>query len=244
VPGIRPEADTRSAPQPPRLALTRLASFSVGYLRRNPARLLLVFLGVLLPLWGFGELAAGVRADATFAFDQPVLEFAHSLARGGLDRVFVVLSALGYLYGVIPADIALVAGLAWRRRLREASFALLALGGAAGLNILAKRTFARERPQLWESIAPEITYSFPSAHAMGSMALACVLVLLAWPSRWRWWVAVPAALFVFGVGLSRVYLGVHYPSDILAGWAAALVWTIAVHGLVFRRVKPWTTRKD
>jgi len=92
---------------------------------------------------------------------------------------------------------------------------------------------------LWESIAPEITYSFPSAHAMGSMALACVLVLLAWPSRWRWWVAVPAALFVLGVGLSRVYLGVHYPSDILAGWAAALVWTIAVHGLVFRRVKPW-----
>src|SRR3546814_10481386 len=69
---------------------------------------------------------------------------------------------------------------------------------------------------------------------MGSMTLAAVLVLLAWPTRWRWPVVAAMAVFVPMVGLSRVYLGVHFPSDILAGWAAALAWTAGAYLLVFR----------
>ena len=92
----------------------------------------------------------------------------------------------------------------------------------------AKQLFARERPSLWASIAPEDNFSFPSGHAMGSMTLACVLVLLAWPTRWRWWVAGAMALFVPMVGLSRVYLGVHWASDVAAGWAAGAAWAVLV----------------
>src|SRR5690606_4052086 len=102
------------------------------------------------------------------------------------------------------------------RRWRHAVFAAVATGGSALLNIAAKQLFARDRPSLWESIAPETSYSFPSGHAMGSMTLALVLVLLAWHTRARWWVLAAMAVFVPMVGLSRVYLGVHYPSDILA----------------------------
>jgi undecaprenyl-diphosphatase len=69
---------------------------------------------------------------------------------------------------------------------------------------------------------------------MGSMTLACVLVLLCWRTRLRWPVTFAAAVFVVLVGLSRIYLGVHYPSDILAGWAAAIAWTYGVYALVFR----------
>src|SRR3546814_9881919 len=75
---------------------------------------------------------------------------------------------------------------------------------------------------------------------MGSMTLAAVLVLLAWPTRWRWPVVAAMAAFVPMVGLSRVYLGVHFPSDILAGWAAALAWTAGAYLLVFRwDGRPW-----
>ncbi len=215
------------------------ARFGAAFLRRHWRRLLLVFAGVLLPLWGFGELAEDLRAGEVFFFDAPLLQFAHTLARAGWDTFFVRMSAIGYVYGVVPMDIVLVLVLAVRRRLSEGLFAGLAFVGSALLNLGAKQLFARARPTLWESIAPESSFSFPSGHAMGSMTLAAVLVLLAWRTRWRWPVAIVASAFVALVGLSRVYLGVHYPSDILAGWTAALVWTVGMYALVFNERKPW-----
>lgn len=192
-----------------------------------------------LPLWGFGALVEELREGEAFPFDAPLLQLAHGLARAGLDRMFLLVSRLGYGQGVVPLDIVLVLVLAWRRRMREGLFAGIALGGSALLNLLAKHVFARPRPDLWPSIAPETTYSFPSGHAMGSMTLGAVVVLLAWRTRWRWPVLVVAAVSVLLVGLSRVYLGVHYPSDILAGWAAACAWTVACYGLVFSGRRPW-----
>ncbi len=198
-----------------------------------------MFAGLWLPLWGFGALVEELREGEAFFFDAPLLQFAHGLAHAGLDRMFLLVSRLGYGQGVVPLDVVLVLALAWRRRMREGLFAGLALAGSALLNLLAKHAFARPRPDLWLSIAPETTYSFPSGHAMGSMTLGAVAILLAWRTRWRWPVAVVAGVFVLLVGLSRVYLGVHYPSDILAGWAAACAWTVACYGLVFSGRRPW-----
>jgi membrane-associated phospholipid phosphatase len=215
------------------------ARFGLDFLRRRWRRVLLVFVGVLLPLWGFGELAEDLHAGQVFFFDAPLLQYAHTLANAGWDRFFVWMSALGYLYGVVPLDIVLVLGLALRRKLGEGLFAGIAIVGSVLLNLGAKHLFARARPTLWESIAPESSYSFPSGHAMGSMTLACVLVLLTWHTRWRWPVAIAASAFVVLVGFSRLYLGVHYPSDILAGWTAALVWTVGMYALVFNQRRPW-----
>ena len=216
------------------------ARFGLAFLRRHWRRLILLFAGVLLPLWAFGELADDVREAEAFPFDEPILRFAHAMARDGFDRVFLLFSKLGYEWGVVPFDLALVAGLALKRWMREGVFAGIALGGSALLNLGAKQLFARERPSLWEAIAPETTFSFPSGHAMGSMTLAMVLVLLAWRTRWRGWVVVAMALFVPMVGASRVYLGVHYPSDILAGWAAALAWVSGVYLVLYRDGRrPW-----
>lgn len=211
-----------------------------GVLRRSWWGLLLLFAALLLPLWIFGALAGEVHQGKAFAFDQPLLVLAHGMHGAAADRVFLFFSAIGYSRGVVPFDIALVLGLLlWRKR-REGVFAGLALGGSGLLNMAAKRYFGRARPALWESIAPEVTYSFPSAHAMGSMTLAAVLVLLTWRTRWRWPVLVAMGLFVAMVGVSRVYLGVHYPSDILAGWTAAVAWTVGVYILLFRGPhRPW-----
>ena len=216
------------------------ARFGIDFLRRRWRRLLLAFVGVLLPLVGFGALAEELHEGDAFSFDAPLLQLAHELASHGWNRVFLLFSKLGYEWGVVPFDIALVLVLAAMRKVREGLFAGIALGGSALLNLGAKQFFARERPSLWESIAPESTYSFPSGHAMGSMTLAAVLVLLAWRTRWRWWVALPALAFALLVGLSRVYQGVHYPSDILAGWAAAIAWAVLAYLLVFPHgQRPW-----
>ncbi len=214
--------------------------FGVDFLRRRLLRLSLLFVGLLLPLWGFAELADEVRERDPFPFDEPILRFAHALAGDGLDRVSVFFSAVGYQYGVVPFDIALILALAWRRRMREGLFAGIAIVGSALLNLSTKQFFARDRPSLWESIAPETTFSFPSGHAMGSATLAWVLLLLAWRTRWRWPVTVAMTGFAVMVAFSRVYLGVHYPSDILAGWTAASVWAVSVYVLLFRNgARPW-----
>ena len=199
-------------------------------------RLLLVaFACIALPLWGFGELAEDVAAGRPFFFDVPLLEGLHALQRPALDTVFLAFSAVGFSGGVVPVDVVLIAVLAIRRHPRSAAFAAIALGGSALLNIAAKHVLQRARPALWIPIAPESTYSFPSGHAMGSMTLACVVACLAWDTRWRGAALVLGVAFSLGVGVSRVYLGVHYPSDVLAGWAAAVAWVVAVRMSAFRR---------
>lgn len=143
---------------------------------------------------------------------------------------------------MILVDALLVAGLLLARRWREATFVGATVVGSALLNMGTKQLFGRARPSLWESISPEDTFSFPSGHAMGSMTLMVVLVLLAWGTRGRWLALVLCALFALAVGASRVYLGVHYPSDILGGWAAAIAWTVGVYAAIFRGARrPWKT---
>jgi undecaprenyl-diphosphatase len=228
--------------EPAAQAIKQDARFGVAFLRRYWLRLLLLFVGVLLPLLGFAGLVEELHESEAFFFDDPILRFVHGMASAGFDRVFLLFSALGYEWGVVPADVALVLVLALRRRAREGLFAGLALGGSALLNLATKQLFARDRPSLWDSIAPESTYSFPSGHAMGSMTLAWVCVLLAWRTPWRLPVTALAMGFTLLVGLSRIYLGVHFPSDILAGWAAASVWAVSCFLVVFQHDRhPWDT---
>ena len=170
-------------------------------------------------------------------------EGGHALAGPALDRFFVFISAIGYQWGVVPADILLTSVLLVLRRWREATFAGVSFAGSALLNLATKQFFQRDRPSLWESIAPEHTFSFPSGHAMGSATLAMVVLLLCWHTRFRWLVAGLAVLFTLTVGASRIYLGVHYPSDILGGWAAGVAWVSGVYLVLYRiRERPWQVR--
>ena len=108
---------------------------------------------------------------------------------------------------------------------------LLTVVSSGLLNLLAKLLFHRDRPSLWESSTSELYFSFPSGHAMLSMTLVVALTLLVPRNPWR-------SLFLFGgvmlaieIGWTRLYLGVHYPSDILGGWALAIAWAIGVSRL-------------
>jgi undecaprenyl-diphosphatase len=210
---------------------------SASWLRRHYIKLLILFGGVLAPLYLFGMLAEDVVEKEIFPFDKPILLFVHSHASPMLDAVMIFFTRAGSAFALVPFNILVFLYLLLRRNRMQARmqavFWVLAVAGAALLNGLAKHVFARIRPEFWVSALPETTFSFPSGHAMQSMAVAAGLVVLAWHSRWRWPVALIGACFVFLVGLSRVYLGVHFPSDILAGWAASLAWVIGL-SVLFR----------
>jgi undecaprenyl-diphosphatase len=190
-----------------------------------------LFGGILLPLGIFGALAEEVWEREGFAWDTSILLALHRHTSPLLDTMMLRATDLGGP-GPMAALAALVlVGLLARRRLGDATFLALATGGAAALNLLAKLSFQRARPSLWPTLVKETDYGFPSGHAMGSFAVIVALVLLAWPTRWRWLVLACGLPFVLTVGLSRIYLGVHYPSDIVAGWCGALLWVSGVQAL-------------
>jgi len=239
--GTLPAVQTRptigdATKKEPFMTMAPVRTRILPWLRVHRLRLLVLFAGVLIPLWVFGALAEDVLDQESFFFDVPILLFMHTHATPVLDLVMVFFSLIGYRFGVIPIGVLVLVLFVRRRRWGDALFWGLAVGGAAMLNLAAKQSFERIRPALWLSIAPETTYSFPSGHAMGSMALAAALVVLAWPTRWRQVTLIVGSLFVLLVGLSRVYLGVHYPSDILAGWTASLAWVTGVSLVLYGRL--------
>ena len=215
-------------------------------LRRYFACIVLAFVAVFLLLWWLGTLVDGLRGGSGLAFDVPILRALHAMANARLDRAFLLVTGLGYGGGVLPADAILVLALAATRRTREGTFAGVAILGALVLDFAVKHASARARPSLWEALVQESSYSFPSGHAMASMTLASVVVLLCWSDRsrlgrtLRWPATLIASAFVLLVGVSRIYLGLHYPSDVLAGWAAASLWVASVHACTFRGCPgPW-----
>jgi undecaprenyl-diphosphatase len=191
--------------------------------------LLLLFVGVYLPLQIFELLAVKLwQYEAGFPWDIPVLLAVHSTAQPALDVVAVVLTKFGSFWTVAPM-IGVIAFVLWqRKRWRSLVYLLTTALGSAIINRTAKMLMHRVRPQLWSSSAPEFDFAFPSGHAMTSMTLMTVLLILTWATSWRWLVLSVGSLYVLVIGWTRLYLGVHFPSDILAGWMVAIAWAIGV----------------
>jgi len=217
---------------PSHIAVRQKIGFGLRFLRKYGWRLVLWFFCLLLPLWGFVALVGELHEKELFPFDAPLLNMLHAVATPTLDRFFVLVSRVGSLWGVVLLDLIVLLSLVARRRFHDCLFFGIAVSGSALLNIIAKNYFARSRPGLWLSFTPETTYSFPSGHAMSSATLGTALIILCWATRWRWPATVASLVFVLLVGLSRVYLGVHYPSDILAGWSVAIAWVFGMYMLV------------
>lgn len=207
------------------------------FVRARWKRLLRLFVLVGLPLAVFGTLAKDVWDDGGLVWDTPILRWAYAQGTPGRDAAMAFISDVGHAHGVLPLAAVIFVALLVVRRRGNALFLAVAIVGAGALNQGAKLFFRRDRPDLWlsPSPAPEHTYSFPSGHAMGSMALVAALAVLAWPTRWRWWAIVVGGAFTLLVGFSRVYLGVHYPSDVAAGWCASLGWVLGVSHIAYGR---------
>lgn len=197
------------------------------------ASLLLLLVGVLLPFYIFGKLAEEVwENDGGFSWDVPILLAVHQTAQPQMDTVAVYLTRLGVFWGVFPVAMMIGFFLLLKRRWHQLAYFLTALSGSILINRTVKLLLHRVRPHLWQSPAPEIDYGFPSGHAMSSMTLVAALVILTWHTRWRWLVLVVGGLFVLVIGWTRLYLGVHYPSDVLAAWTVSIAWAVGVSLLI------------
>jgi membrane-associated phospholipid phosphatase len=188
-----------------------------------------LLLGVGLPLLGFTVLASHIwQQGKGFTWDIPCLEWVHTMAQPRLDSIAQTLTPLGVAWGVLPVLTVIGCVLLYQRNWRSLVYLVVTPLGSALINRTVKLVFHRARPQLWEVFSPDLTYAFPSGHAMSSMAFVMVLIVLAWKTRWRWLVAISGGLFVVGIGWTRLYLGMHYPSDVLAGWLLAIAWSVGV----------------
>jgi undecaprenyl-diphosphatase len=203
------------------------------WLRRDTWRIAFLFVGILLPLIFFGKLADEVHEGATLSWDEAILYSIHHNATPQLDWLIINAERTGGFL-TLPFLLVVVFALRFLQRARNAAFFALCVGGAYALNVLAKLVFQRERPALWTSPLPETNYSFPSGHAMVSMAIAVAFTELSWRTKWRWPVVLLGIGSTLAIGFSRLYLGVHYPSDVLGGWSAGLLWACGLYLLLKR----------
>lgn len=191
----------------------------------------LLLLGLLAGLLAFVVVAALVGAHAGGGLDGRVISWAEAHEHRSLNALAVGFDYLGRWWLAI-AGIVAIAGVLWLAgRRAQARYLALAMALSLSLNLLLKLVFRRVPPG-GGTVVKASTYAFPSGHTMTATALAAALALIAWPTRWRWPVLLAGAAFAGAMGLSRVYLAVHWPSDVAAGWAMGVVVAFAVRAAV------------
>ena len=198
------------------------------------------FGGLIAMLVVLGSIAAGVRAQEVFALDTWATPFLHGIASPGLDTVMLRLTDAGSSLVLAPLYAVAVAALLSKRRFGAAVFLTVAIGGSLLLQGAMKLWFERPRPQLaYAAVLPD--YSFPSGHTMNAVIFYVALALIIWSIFGRpiGLIAVAiAAILAFGVGVSRIYLGYHYLTDVVGGLLAGVSWLLVV-GAAFRARPKW-----
>lgn len=183
---------------------------------------------VAFGLWGFAEIAEEVLEKETDVLDKEILLAIEQLHTAWMDRVAIAVTFFGNPAFLTVLTLAIGLLFLWQRRWGWFSNLAIATIGAVGFNFWLKTVFSRARPELWERTIDVGYYSFPSAHAMISLVVYGWLgywLASRFPS-WRILILSVTVIAIALIGLSRLYLGVHWPTDIIAGFAAGLAWLV------------------
>src|SRR6476469_1339059 len=182
-------------------------------------------------------LAAKVSVGGTLRFDQTVRTAVHSVASPGLTLLLECVTRLGSQAVVISSAVFAALVLFRQGQADRALLVLIVMGGADMLELTLKLQFHRQRPEPFFDTVLPASYSFPSGHALLSFCCYGTLSALAGAGRraaLRWLLRVAAAALILAIGISRVYLGVHYPTDVIAGYLVATVW-LAGLAILYKR---------
>lgn len=191
-----------------------------------------VWIGVLLFLFFVGVFAilgASIETQTIRAFDSAVIYRMQAASPSWLTSLMLFFTFLASVKALVVLAICTALTMFWQKKRWEALFLAVALGGGMVFNLLLKELFRRERPDLHRLIE-EGGYSFPSGHSMASFlfyGMVAVFLYLFVVSRLaKLGIVLAAVILIACVGASRIYLGVHYPSDVLAGYAAGGAWLV------------------
>ena len=180
----------------------------------------------VLALFLFAWLGNEMLQGDTQHFDQMIREWVHRYASPGMTSAMNAISLLGYNILIVELAIAL-AIFAWLRWRRALLWLAVAMTGSLVLDLTLKYIYHRTRPTAYFGMAPH-SYSFPSGHALCSFCfygvVAGLLSARIKSLALQMVIWCLAAALVIAIGVSRIYLGVHYPSDVVAGYLAATVW--------------------
>lgn len=188
-------------------------------------------------IWAFVELADEVVEGDTASLDRTLLlalrspgDLADPLGPPWVEELFRDFTALGGVGVLMLLTLAVAGFLLLDRRVRAAMLVLASVGGGFVLSTLLKQLFSRPRPDLVPHESFVYTASFPSGHSMMAavtyLTLGALLARVQPRRQVKAYLLVLAALVTLLVGISRVYLGVHWPTDVLAGWAAGAIWAL------------------
>ena len=195
----------------------------------------IAWLGVcIVTVYILAELSDEVLEQESFAFDEAILLHIRQFANPVLDSAMLFITRIGDPRTVVPlTGIVFIFLLVKRQRLAAAFFAINAAGGAA-LSYFLKLAFSKPRPQLWESAIEEVTFSYPSGHALGSMVIYGFLsyVFATLYPRFSTAIYTFAVFMIVSIGFSRLYLGVHWPTDIIGGYGIGFLWVMACVSLL------------
>lgn len=170
------------------------------------------------------------------AIDQPVLDWMLAHRSPFLTGTLIGVTEAGGPIGMTLLTLGVGGFLLYRRLWGEAILLAVVAGGGGIIVRLGKATVGRQRPPIVDHAVEASGESFPSGHALGAAAILGVLVYIGWLHHPRWMplFATVAGLLVLIVGLSRIYLGVHWTTDVLAGWLIGISWLLLC--LTVRRV--------
>lgn len=200
---------------------------------RNICQALGYSIAVVTLLW----LSLAVIRQTPFAFDTSLLQTIHQLSSTQMDTAMQLITQLVDPSWTVPFAAIVTVGLwFYSHRTEAAAFVLNCLGGAV-LTIYLKMFFAKARPDLWASPLVEKTFSFPSGHALGAVVLygfVAHLLGMRLP-RHRNFFYLSAIALSLAIGLSRLYLGVHWPTDVMSGYIIGFLWTRLCITLLYKK---------
>ena len=180
----------------------------------------------------FSWLTDEVLEGDSVHFDEYTRAAVHTLASPAMTVVMRFLSFVGSTIVLTIGTAIVVIWFATKKWGREAKLFAATMVGAALLNITLKLTFKRARPTPFFDLTPPETYSFPSGHSLASAcffgALAAILTTRIKRKRVRTIIWVVCGTMFVSIGFSRIYLGVHHTTDVIAGFSAALIWILVV----------------